>query len=617
MEERLMSGNEAIAEGALEAGVEVVAGYPGTPSTEVLEILAKRSNGLNRSLHVEWSVNEKVALEIASGASWCGKRALATMKMSGVNVASDSLLSVAYSGCKGGLVIYVADDPSSSAGMVQQDSRFYALLSGIPCLDASSPQEAKFLTKASFEISEKAGTPILLRSTTRVAHSLTQVKLEKPSYEPFTPSFEKSLSKYTKASSKWCAHQHEETLERLKKAGELATQLGLNKLSLKGKLGAIASGISKLYLKELAKKNSLDLSLLEIETSNPLPGEKIEKLLTQATRVLVLEELEPIIETQVRSIALDCDRKIEILGKLDGEEPRLPRVGEYTYEVVARGLEKLLDKQLITSFKPKIAGRAKELRVERPLTFCAGCPHRGTYLAINEAIRRLGWKKEDIIVTGDIGCTILGMNKPFETCWTEISMGASLGIAQGLGWGGIEKPVVATIGDSTFFHAGIPPLINAKQHGVNLTLVILDNGWTAMTGYQPNPGTGLTAQLEKTKPIDLEGVVRGCGIVRVRVVDPYKLEETINAIREALSSKEISVIIARRECATQARRRGEKLAKLRVNQEKCNGCMRCITLLGCPALGFEEGKARIDPSQCNGCGICKWVCRAEAIEEIK
>jgi indolepyruvate ferredoxin oxidoreductase alpha subunit len=614
MEERLMSGNGAIAEGALEAGVEVVAGYPGTPSTEVLEILAKRRDSLNRSLHIEWSVNEKVALEIASGASWCGKRALATMKMSGLNVASDSLLSVAYSGCKGGLVIYAADDPSTSAGMVQQDSRYYALLSGIPCLDASSPQEANFLTKVSFELSEKAGAPVLLRATTRVAHSLTQVKLGKSSYKPITPSFEKDLPKYTKASSEWCTLQHEETLERLKKAGELATQLGLNKLSLNGKLGVIASGVSKLYLKELMEKHNLDLSLLELETPNPLPRKKMDKLLAKATRVLVLEELEPIIETQLRRLALECAKSVEVLGKLDREEPRLPRVGEYTYEIVAKGLEKLLDKQLTTPFKLKISERVNRLRVQRPLTFCAGCPHRGTYLAINEVIKRLGWKKEEVIVTGDIGCTILGMNKPFETCWTEVSMGASLGIAQGFRWGGIEKPVIATIGDSTFFHAGIPPLINAKQHGVNLTLVILDNSWTAMTGYQPNPGTGLTATFEKAEPIDLAKLIKGCGVRKVRVVDPYKVEETIEAIYKAISHKGLSVIIARRECAIQARRRKEKLAELQVNREKCTGCKRCITQLVCPAIGFKRKKAMIDPSQCNGCGICKWICPANAIE---
>ncbi|HIH96533.1 MAG TPA: indolepyruvate ferredoxin oxidoreductase subunit alpha [Thermoplasmata archaeon] len=617
MEKRIMSGNEAIAEGALEAGVEVVAGYPGTPSTEVLEVLAERSKSLSDGLHVEWSVNEKVALEIASGASWCGKRAMATMKMSGLNVASDSLASIAYSGCKGGLVVYVADDPSTSAGMVQQDSRFYALLSGIPCFDASSPRKAKFLAKASFEISEKTGAPILLRTTTRVAHSLTEVELGKRSHLSRPSEFEKNLQKYTKASSEWCTVQHEQTLERLKRAGELANELGFNKLSIKGKLGVIASGVSKLYVKELVKENSLELSVLEIETSNPLPREKIEKLLTHSNRVLVLEELEPIIETQVRSMALDCNKRTEILGKLDKDEPRLSRVGEYTYDVVAVGLEKLLGKQPISPFKSKVSGRAGELRVQRPLTFCAGCPHRGTYLAINEAIKKHGYKKGEIIVTGDIGCTILGMNKPFESCWTEVSMGASLGIAQGFRWGGIEKPILATIGDSTFFHAGIPPLINAKQHGVNLTLVILDNSWTAMTGYQPNPGTGLTATREKTNPVDLAALVRGCGIESVRVVNAFRKKEMIDAIYQAMGSKGISVVIARGECAIQSARRKKKFPKVQVNEDKCTGCKRCMTLLACPAIAFEGEKARIDPSLCDGCGVCVCVCPANAIEEVK
>ncbi len=612
---RLLTGNEALALGALQAGVKVVAGYPGTPSTGAIESLLARQP---RGVHVEWSTNEKVAFEIAAGASWAGQRALCTMKMSGLNVAYDSVISVAYSGCIGGLVIYVADDPGVSAGMAEQDTRGFAIMADLPMLDVPSVPEACELVQHAFEVSERVGTPVLVRLVTSVAHSRALVEVAEPPEPPERePQLIRDIARFTKAGSAICMAQHRDLIERLERAGEEFRSLGLNRLDLAarpGGLGIVAAGAAASYLEEgleVAAGLGFDpttVSILRLRAVHPFPAGEARRLLEHSGRVLVLEELEPHIERGVYVEAHRMGFGGRIVGKLDGT---LSRIGEYGVWDVVRGIARA--EGLSVPERGPEGMSAEDRAAPRPITVCAGCPHRGTFMAINQAIRRAGYHKDEVMVTGDIGCTILGMNPPFYTVWNEVAMGASIGLAQGYVHAGARTPVIATIGDSTFFHAGIPPLINAVQHQVELTVVIMDNGWTSMTGMQVNPGTDESFQPPGNRRVDIARIVEGIGVEPLFVVDPFDLEATTRAIEEALSLPGVKVVLARQECAIQAQRRGLRAGMVRVVPEKCVLCKRCVLLTGCPALGLGEKAVTIDPALCYGCGLCAQVCRLEAL----
>ena len=622
---KLLTGNEAVAEGIIESGVEVICGYPGTPSTEVIQTLLPQAKDLG--IHIEWSVNEKVAFEIAAGAAWAGKRALVTMKMSGVNVAADSLASIAYSGCTGGLVIFVADDPGVSAGMPEEDSRYYAKSMVVPMLDLASQQECLDYVKLAFEISEKIEGPIFLRSTTDISHVASDVEIgKKLKLEKREAHFERNIAKYTKAGAAWCMAQHQDALSRLAEASKISdsyvTESGIkvNETHFEdaNKYGVIYAGAVEGNFKEALKKYNLKLSWLKIGMVHPLPEERIKEFLEKVDQVLILEELDPIIEAEAMRIASLINKKVKILGKFD---KTLPLTGNYSFKKIKNGLEVLWGVEMEAEQDSKILERAKELEVKRPISFCVGCPHRGTYFALNKAIKNLKYKKEDIIITGDIGCTILGMNKPFESCWTEVAMGASIGLAQGFKWAGVVKPVIATIGDSTFFHAGIPPLINAVYQKVPLTIIILDNGWTAMTGFEENPGT---IHLSKTnnRRVDIIKVCQGCGVEDIHIIDPYQTEQAIDIIMKAIEYPGVSVVVSQRECGLQAKRRKIKFTKHKVNMDKCTGCRICLTSLACPAMVFypkdDQNKAYMKiTSACFGCGLCTYTCPEGAIEVIK
>ena len=623
---KLLTGNEAVGEGVIESGVEVVCGYPGTPSTEVILTLLPQKEELG--IHIEWSTNEKVAFEIAAGAAWAGKRALVTMKMSGVNVAADSLASVAYSGCPGGLVVFVADDPGVSAGMPEEDSRYYAKSMVVPMLDLASQQECLDYIKLAFEISEKIGGPIFLRSTTDISHVASDVEVGKKSkLEKREAHFERDIAKYTKAGAAWCMAQHRDALSRLAEASKISdsyiTESGIkvNETHFEddNKYGVIYAGAVEGNFKEVLKKYNLKLSWLKIGMVYPLPEERVKKFLEKVDRVLVLEELDPLVEAEVIRIAHLLNKRVEILGKFD---KTLSLIGNYSFKKIKNALEVLLKTKLESGQDSNILERAKELEVKRPTSFCIGCPHRGTYFALNKAIKNLKYKKEEIIITGDIGCTILGMNKPFESCWTEVAMGASIGLAQGFKWAGIKKPVIATIGDSTFFHAGIPPLINAVYQKVPLTVIILDNGWTAMTGFEENPGTINLNGVTNTRRVDIVEICQGCGIEDIQIIDPYQSEKAIDAIMKAIEYPGVSVVVSRRECALQTKRRKIKFPQRKVNIDKCNGCRICLSSLACPAMVFHpkdaNSKAYMEiTSACFGCGLCEFTCPTGAIEVTK
>lgn len=609
---KLLLGNEAIAEGALESGVEVVTGYPGTPSSEVITYLAGKVKRERLNVYVEWSVNEKVAIDVATAAAWAGKRALVTMKMAGLNVASDTLINVAYKGVKGGMVVYVADDPGTHAGCTEQDSRYYSLLSLVPILDPSDPMDAKNFTRIAFEVSERAQIPVILRATTNVSHTMGVVELGKPLQPLRGFDFKREPETYTTILSDRMS-QHKLLLEKLERVNGLFDDFGLNPLKLKGKLGVIASGVSWTYVQEAMHTFGLDLSTLKIDSENPWPEKKVRKLIEYVDKILIVEEQEPLVESMVKRTMVNMNRIIPIIGKDDGT---LPRVGEYDFEIVAYGLSKLMGHKI--GFERGVnldVERIGFLKPKRMLSFCPGCPHAATYYVINMAIRKLGLAKNDVIITGDIGCTSLGVYKPFESLWTEVTMGASVGLAHGFKVAGASKPVIATLGDSTFFHAGIPPLIDAVQHGSDITVIILDNRWTAMTGFQPNPITGLTALMEPTGLIDMAKLAEAIGAYVV-IINPLDVSKSIDIVKETIARKGVKVIISREECTLQKVRREGRGIPYFVIEEECKKCGVCMTTFYCPAIFVDEGKYYIDQMTCTGCGVCAQICPFNAIEKV-
>ena len=612
-----MTGNEALAWGALHAGVRVVTGYPGTPSTGALTSLLKINP---QGVHVEWSVNEKVALEVASGAAWAGQRSLCTMKMSGLNVCYDSLISIAYSGVLGGMVVYVADDPGVSAGMPEQDSRGFAMMADLPMLEPASADEIYLLTQRAFDLSEDVGSPVFIRLVTANSDSLAPVDLSDD--PPVPPEREavlvRDINRFTKAGAAICMSQHRDLIARLERAGQWIAEAGLNPLSLgrQGGLGIVAAGITTAYLAEGFETaarygfRAEEASVLQVKAVHPFPAAPAQALLRHCGIILVLEELEPHLETGFYVQAQQLGLSPRIVGKLNGE---FERIGEYGVRHVVQGIGAALDLPVPPDlFEGRAA--AEELAAARPITVCAGCPHRGTFMAINTAVRKAGYKKDEVMVTGDIGCTILGMNPPFNTLWTEVSMGASVGLAAGYVHAGVKTPVIATIGDSTFYHAGIPGLINAVQHQVPLTLIIMDNGWTSMTGMQVNPGTSPDYQQRGDFQLDLAKIVPALGVEQFWIVDPFQVDDMARTLQGALELPGVKVLLARQECSMPALRRGDRAGQTTVLNENCNLCKLCITITGCLAITLGEDAIEIDPALCYGCGLCAAVCNRDAIQ---
>jgi len=622
-----MTGNEALALGALHAGIKVAAGYPGTPSTGALESLLL----LNLpEVHVEWSTNEKVAFEIALGAAWAGHRALCTMKMSGLNVAYDSLISAAYSGTVGGLVIYVADDPGVSAGMAEQDSRGFAQMSDLPMIEPTSAAEAYQLVQTAFEVSERTSTPVFIRLVTSTASSFAPVQVRDDYCVGYNagpldrqPVLTRDISKFTKAGSAICIAQHRDLIARLDKAGQIMDEMRLNQLQLApkaGGVGIVVCGVVASYLEEgleVASRYGLDpksVSVLRVVAVHPFPARAAQELLRHCNTIVTLEELEPYIERGFYVEAQRMGYQGKLLGKVSG---LFERVGEYGLRHVVQGISAAAGLAIPADAFLGNA-EAEKLAAARPITVCAGCPHRGTFMAINTAIRKAGYKKEDVMVTGDIGCTILGMNPPFNTVWNELSMGASIGLAQGFAYSGLKTPVIATIGDSTFFHAGLPALANVVQHHVPITIVIMDNGWTSMTGMQVNAGTSEDLQQPGSQRLDIARIVPAMGVDQFFVIDPFDLDHAAETIQKAVKLPGVKVVLARQECVIPARRRGLEVGRIRVIAENCNLCKLCITITGCPAISLGETTAElrsvvIDPDQCYGCELCGAVCNRDAI----
>ena len=615
----LFMGNEAFARGALEAGVQVASAYPGTPSSEILESIASVADQFN--VHAEWSTNEKVAFEVGVGSAISGLRTLVSMKHVGVNWIADPLMAVNQTGVRGGLVIIVADDPSAYSSQNEQDSRFYSYFAEIPMLEPCNPQEAKDAVVEAFELSEKLELPVFVRSVTRLSHSRGDVSLGELRRERNESRFIKDPKRWVMVATQSPA-RHKWLHEKQNQMREETEELFLNHLDLPrgAESGVIALGVPSTYVSEAMELLNLEdkVAFLKIGVVNPLPTKKIKTLLNTVEKVLVVEEVEPFVEEKVRAIAYEVENRADIRGKLTGD---LPREREYTPDIVLKALAGFMD----VEYEP----RSKELRervreaedivLPRAIAMCPGCPHRATFYCIKQALRKTGEKG---IIAGDIGCYNLGAFPPLSMQDTTYGMGASIGVACGLAHANLPERVIATIGDSTFLHAGIPALINSAYNDAKMTVVILDNLATAMTGFQPHPGTGITATGKKTVRVDTETIARACGISSIETTDPYDVERTTQTLMRALQSKEVNVVISKRECALDAqrenRRKGITVRPYMVVKERCTGCKLCATQFGCPAIVWDkDGKADIDALLCTGCSVCGQVCAAGAIVEAK
>ncbi|AEH24339.1 indolepyruvate ferredoxin oxidoreductase subunit alpha [Pyrococcus yayanosii] len=605
---RLLMGNEAIAYGALESGIAFATGYPGTPSTEVIETIAR----LKPEVFAEWAPNEKVALEEAAGVAYTGLRALVTMKCVGLNVAADPLMSLAYSGVEGGLVILVADDPGPHTSQTEQDDRYYGKIALLPVLEPADPQEAHDLIKYAFELSERYKVPVIFRTTTRVNHTTADVEVGEFVELNREPKFKKDIERYVRASMEGNRRRHKWLNETLAKIEEEFNSMPFNWVEGDGRIGIIVEGAPYNYVKEVLPKLDGDFKVLKLSTPHPLPRKLVVEFLKGVDMAIVIEDGAPFLEEEVKIVAYEEALNVPVYGKRTGH---LPLEGELTPSIVRNALLRLLGKEAEEYRKPEEVKRAESLAPKRPPVMCPGCPHRGSYRALLDALRELGFGKFDIPVHGDIGCYALSLLPPLEAIWTEYVMGGSISLANGQS-AVMKKKIVATIGDSTFFHNGIQPLIDAVYKDLDVLVIILDNRTTAMTGHQPHPGTGGSETGRRFREIDIEALVKAIGVKYVKTVDPYDLKATKEAIKEAMKVKGPAVIIARRECVIPVIRRGEIGEIPVVVEEKCTGCKACILLTGCPALIYEQEtrKVRIDSLICTGCGVCNQICPFEAIK---
>lgn len=570
---KLMLGNEAIARGLYEAGVSIVSSYPGTPSTEITETIAKYDD-----VYSEWAPNEKVAMEVAFGASLAGKRSVCAMKHVGLNVAADPLYTMSYTGVNAGLVVCVADDPGMHSSQNEQDSRHHAIASKIPMLEPADSEECYQFAKLAFELSEQYDTPVLLRLCTRIAHSQSIVETGER-VVPAPIPYQKNGPKYIMMPA-FAKVRHPIVEERTKKLVEYADASSINRVEMGGtEIGVITSGTAYQYAKEVLGDS---VSILKLGMVNPLPEKLLLDFASKVQKLIVIEELDGIIEAHCKALGL------EVIGKA-----MFPTVDEFSQNIVAEtlGIDVPMKKSL------------DEVIPNRPPVMCAGCPHRGLFYVL---------AKNKVTVIGDIGCYTLGAAAPLNSVDSVLCMGASVS-----GLHGFNKAIqtenklksVAVIGDSTFIHSGVTGLINIAYNGSNSTVIILDNSITGMTGHQQNPTTGLNIKGEPAGKIDLEALCKSIGISRVRVVDPYNLKECDTILKEELAAEEPSVIISRRPCALLKSVRHP--GPIQVDPAKCRSCRNCMKI-GCPGISFRNGKAFIDQTLCVGCGVCTQLCAFDA-----
>ncbi|MCQ2500369.1 MAG: indolepyruvate ferredoxin oxidoreductase subunit alpha [Lachnospiraceae bacterium] len=571
----LMIGNAAFARGLYEAGCRVVSSYPGTPSTEITECAAEYDE-----MYAEWAPNEKVAMEVAFGASLQGARAFCGMKHVGLNVAADPLYTLSYTGVNGGLVIAVADDPGMHSSQNEQDSRHHAIAAKVPMLEPADSQEALDFAKRAFDLSEEFDTPVIMRMCTRIAHSQSMVELNDRVEKPLIP-YEKNPQKYIMVPAN-AKRRHPIVEERTAKLTAFAETTDLNREEFGSEeLGIICSGTCYQYVKEVYGD---DVSVLKLGMVNPLPVERIKAFAAKVKRVVVIEELDPVIENHCKTIGV----------AVEGKE-LFTNIGEFSQAYVAQ----------VMGMPAKESVSIETAVPVRPPVMCAGCPHRGMYYTL---------KKNKCTVIGDIGCYTLGSAAPLNAMDSTLCMGASISGIHGFNKaseGASAGQTVAVIGDSTFMHSGMTGLVNIAYNNSASTVIILDNSITGMTGHQQNPTTGYNLKGDPAAAVNLEALCHAIGINRVTVVDPYNLEQCDTVLKEELAANEPSVIISRRPCMLLKYVKAK--SPVSVNKDNCKGCKKCMTL-GCPAISFKDKKASIDPTQCVGCDVCKQLCKFDALE---
>ena len=596
MAKKLLMGNEAIALGAIRAGVDVVSGYPGTPSTEVLETIARHRPA---ETYIEWSVNEKAAMEVAAGAAYAGARALVTMKQVGLNVASDPLMSLSYIGVKGGMVVLVADDPGPISSQTEQDTRHFAQYAHLPIFDPASPEDAYRLIGEAFAYSEKYHTPVIFRPTTQICHACASIEADDVRLSHAMEGFVKDR--------KWVIfprlsyENHLRIIEQERVLGEVFSDFAYNRLQdVPGaQRGIVSGGVSSAYVREVLADTQDAVRTLELAVPHPLPERLVRKFLTGLTDVLVVEELDPVLEDALLRLCGQYHLAVTIHGRSTGETKI---AGANHYEDVRAAVDGFMGREPQAKEKPALP----PLPV-RPPVLCAGCPHRGSFYAVKTAMKR---QKKDAVFTGDIGCYTLGNAKPLDMVDTCLCMGADITMAQGLHRVEPNRKHIAFIGDSTFFHTGIPGIINAVYNETDITVIILDNSTTAMTGHQPHPGTGRTMMGNMTEKLHIDQVLAGCNVKCIKKANPLQLEEAVAAVTEAVAFPGVSVVIFEEPCIALFKSR----PKLQVDAAKCVGCRRCVQEIGCPAISLTAaGKALIDENLCYGCDLCSQLCPTGAI----
>lgn len=623
-QKKLLMGNEAIALGAIRAGVRMVAGYPGTPSTEILETIAKKNDG---SIHVEWSVNEKAAMEVGAGAAYAGARSLVTMKQVGLNVASDPLMSLAYIGVKGGMVIVSADDPGPISSQTEQDTRLFGQFSKLPVFDPSSPDEAYEMIGEAFEYSEKYNTPVLFRPTTRVCHGRASVTLL-PDMEVAEPEgFVKDASRWvifprlsyqnhmkiedrnvelSKVFSSYKRNVWEKgTALESDKAAEDIEQRDMNAAGQTERVlqrGIATGGVSYAYTKEVLPA---DVPVLKIGTPHPFPEELALEFLKSVDEVLVIEELEPVIERALLIIVGKYHLNTVIKGKLTRDTKI---AGENSVESVREDLLKFMPEKseaLATATQSPVCDMP-QLPI-RPPVLCAGCPHRASFYAVKKAMRG-----KKAVFSGDIGCYTLGNAKPLDMCDTCLCMGADVTIAQGLHIIEPDATNFSFIGDSTFFASGITGVINAVYNQTDIILVVLDNSTTAMTGHQPHPGTGMTMMGDVATKVSIEKILEGIGVADIVKANPLNLDEAVAAVNKVADEKGVRVIIFQSPCIAVTKPK----TQFTIKEDTCTKCQVCIKQIGCPAITVDSGNVIIEKSLCFGCSLCSQICPSKAIVEV-
>ena len=600
MSKQYVMGNGAIALGTLAAGVNLAAGYPGTPSSEIIETIGKYPHA---GVHLEWSVNEKAAMEVAAAASYSGARTLVTMKQVGLNVAADPLMSLAYVGVKGGMVIVSADDPGPISSQTEQDTRAFAEFCRIPVFDPTSPEEAYEMIQDAFDYSEKYKTPVLFRPTTRVCHAYASIDvIEDYQARPFEG--------FIKDASKWVIFprlsfaNHKMIEARNVEIGKDFSNYTKNTMSdttvaqTKATKAVFASGVSYAYAKEILD-NHPDIRLVKIATPHPFPEDFVLEALKDVDEVICFEELSPYIENQLYRLIGVHHLSVNVYGKRTGH---VPVAGELSSDMIASILSDYLGIEKVSEGID--ASDAPALPI-RPPVLCAGCPHRASFYAVKKAM-----KGKKAYFCGDIGCYTLGNAMPLDMVDTCLCMGAGITMAQGFHWVDPDAQTFAFVGDSTFFASGMTGVVNALYNDANMTLCVLDNSTTAMTGHQPHPGTGKNMMGDIVEKIDIVKVLEGMGVAKILVVDPSDLEAAVTAVTECSETSGVKAIIFKSPCIAITKPTDKACIG-----ENCIQCKKCINEIGCPALIIKDGKVAIDESLCTGCGLCAHICPIGAIKK--